>query len=488
VRVRTGVTPESAGNVEVTPASPDGFYPFGSLLFLRAVPSGDLKFLDWRPGAGGTSYLAANAQGAGSPLVELSVRSDDAFYVATFTANPITTVTSQPPGVLVAVDGLSAYTPRNFVWAEGTPHTISIENIQSINNTTARAAFVEWSNGQGRSHDHTATADGGTITALVKRRFEVIPDVDSLPLAGSEFARLSQIQILPISNGGFYDEGTELQASAVGTAAVPFANFYGDLGSNRTPQTLVVRDQHWVGANFLSPALFNQRGLLNQASQLPSPATPGAVMTLYSPEVGPEEPLILPAGSDGRYPITANGVRVTMGETPVEILRLFRNSVTILVPWDVGERPTVSITLRRPTIFFTRVLSAAPSSPGIFTADGLGSGQAAAANQDTSVNSPANPVFRGGEITFRATGLGRFAGQEGNANPPSGPLTPTQNIEAELGGVPVEVLAITTSDGQPGQYNVRVRVNDSVPSGDAVPAVIISGGSRSQFGVTVSVR
>lgn len=487
MRVRTSVVPESAGTVETTPFSADGFYPFGSVISLRAVPSGDLKFLDWRAGAGGTVYLTANAQGSGSMASEYSVRNDDAFYVANFTRSAVTTVTSQPPGVLVSVDGLAAYTPRNFEWADGTTHSVSIVETQPINNATARAAFVEWSNGEPRSHEYRASGDGRTLTALVKRRFEVLSAVDSAVLSGSMFARPSQLRLTPEPVEGFYDEGSQIEVMADGTASVPFANFYSDLSMGVNPQKLVVKDQSLVGANFLSPPLFNARSLVNLATQLPSPASPGAMMMLYSPELSPDESVELTPGADGHYPVASNSVRLLWGDTAAELVRISKNSMTFLVPWDVGSRQTVGINLFRPGTRSPNTLPAAPSAPGLFTVDPRGTGQAAALNQDGSANSSENPAFRGHDLTFSVTGIGRFSEQMDNSNPPAGALTPVQRLEVELGEAPVEVLGISSTE-QPGKYHVRVRISDATPVGDGVSAFIISGGTRSQFGVTVSIR
>jgi len=477
MRVRTGVTPEGAGTVEVSPAAEDGFYPFGAVLSLRAVPAGDLKFLDWNPGAGGATYLSANAQGLGSAVNEYTVRADNAFYVANFTSRPVTTVTSQPPGVLVSVDGLTAYTPRNFVWEPGTVHSISMPESQSINNATARAAFVEWSNGEPRAHDYVATADGGTVTAVVKRQFQVVPQVDSAVLSGSTFARVSQLRLSPDPVEGFYDEGVEVEANAEGTATVPFANFYSDLSMSRNPQKLVVKDQSLVGANFLSPAIYNARSLVNHATQLPSPASPGALMTLYTPELIADEAVEL----------SASGVRLMWGDTPSELLRVSKNAVTFLVPWNVGTGTNVRTELFRPGTRSPNTLPATQSAPGIFTMEARGTGQAAALNQDGSGNSGENPAVRGGELTLKVTGIGRFMEQSGAANPPAGALTPVQKLEAEIGDVPLEVLGVSSTD-QPGQYHVRVRINDAVAVGTTLPVFVISGGTRSQLGVTVSVR
>jgi uncharacterized protein (TIGR03437 family) len=47
-----------------------------------------------------------------------------------------------------------------------------------------------------------------------------------------------------------------------------------------------------------------------------------------------------------------------------------------------------------------------PARPGLFTANSSGKGQAAALNQDGSVNSPANPAVKGSIAVFYGTGGG----------------------------------------------------------------------------------
>jgi uncharacterized protein (TIGR03437 family) len=61
------------------------------------------------------------------------------------------------------------------------------------------------------------------------------------------------------------------------------------------------------------------------------------------------------------------------------------------------------------------VIQAAPTSPGLFSADGTGSGQGYVLNQDGTVNSPSNPAAPGSRITVFATGVGPISFDHGYA-------------------------------------------------------------------------
>jgi uncharacterized protein (TIGR03437 family) len=111
------------------------------------------------------------------------------------------------------------------------------------------------------------------------------------------------------------------------------------------------------------------------------------------------------------------------------------------------------------------------SAPGIFTIAG-GTGQAAATNQDGSVNSTANPAARGSVVSLYATGQGADAA----------------DANVQIGGYSAAILYTGPAPGFPGlmQVNAQVPVG-FLPTGIQPVQLSVSGAS-SQAGVTLVIK
>ncbi|MCZ2146451.1 MAG: hypothetical protein LC126_01590 [Bryobacterales bacterium] len=459
-RLRVGVAPAGSGTVRVDPPSEDGFYNYGQVLHIRAEPRDDFQFLSWTPGAGAATYLAVNGQGNASNPVELVLRSENAFYVAAFTKSSITTVTSNPTGAVVTVDGAAGYTPRAFLYEPGSVHTVSIADQQLVEGDTARLQFREWSNQGDRRQTITAGSEPLMLTASLNKQYQLLRYLTYVRVTTAAAPAFANIVTAPLNDDRFYDAGSTVQFSAQGPENVPFSNWSYDLGSSNATQQLVINQQVAVSANFLSAPFFNASAVVNQASRQPVPATPGALMTLYTPRIGPKDAVALSAGGDGRYPTSTNGVTVRFGDTPAQIVKLEENSVTLLVPEEVGANSSVVVATRSPRGNYSRTIAATPAAPGIFTMDGSGTGPAATEG----------PAARGQEFRVKVTGIGK-----------------NQPLSAEIGGAPATVTNVEAGD-LPGSYVLTIAAPENALTGAAVDLAVLAAGVRSQFGVTIEVQ
>jgi uncharacterized protein (TIGR03437 family) len=140
-----------------------------------------------------------------------------------------------------------------------------------------------------------------------------------------------------------------------------------------------------------------------------------------------------------------------------------------------------------------RVFAAAP---GLFTTDGTGTGQAAAINEDGTINSASNPAPSGSVISLYATGGGQTspAGVDGQVSTP--PLaTQSLPVQVYIG----QQMVLSTAQLQyagpaPGEIAGLMQINVPLPpglkSGSTVPVAIFVGtaNSSSQSNVTIAVR
>lgn len=148
-------------------------------------------------------------------------------------------------------------------------------------------------------------------------------------------------------------------------------------------------------------------------------------------------------------------------------------------------------------------ISVAAVSPGIFTLNQSGTGQAAAVNQDGTINGPNNPAPAGSTIQLYGTGQGQVSPAVTDGNmAPSGPLAqtvavPTSSGTTCLNNQPSMCVAVASAfgavqysglaPGNVGLWQINVTIPAGTPSGSAVPIRVVIDGSASNT-VTISVR
>ncbi len=147
-------------------------------------------------------------------------------------------------------------------------------------------------------------------------------------------------------------------------------------------------------------------------------------------------------------------------------------------------------------------LAVAAAAPGVFTTDASGKGQAAAQNQDYTLNGDpslnpfARPVARGSVLILYANGQGgQFIGSSNGQplDPPGsgeapGNLFVTREAPAvTIGGAPARVEFSGLAPGFVGLWQINLRVPENATVGNAVPLVVSQGG-RSSLTTTVAVN
>ena len=161
-----------------------------------------------------------------------------------------------------------------------------------------------------------------------------------------------------------------------------------------------------------------------------------------------------------------------------------------IVPYEIAGQTSVPVTVtyQGQTSLATTV-SVGFTAPGIFTADASGSGQAAAVNQDGTLNSASNPASVGSVVSFYGTGEGQTnpGGVDGKIAAVAPYPAPQQNVSVTVGGIPAVVdYAGAAPTLVAGVLQFNVEVPSGVPGGVAAPVVITIGGVASQT-VTIAV-
>jgi uncharacterized protein (TIGR03437 family) len=128
--------------------------------------------------------------------------------------------------------------------------------------------------------------------------------------------------------------------------------------------------------------------------------------------------------------------------------------------------------------------------PALFTLDGSGKGQAAALNQDGTINSRENPAIRGSVVSVFMTGAGRMTPQppDGSVWPISAPFaTPVLSVGCNIGQVE---YAGAAPGLVAGTVQLNILISTDVRPGSNVPVVVYAGNFASGFtgDTTVAIR
>jgi uncharacterized protein (TIGR03437 family) len=194
--------------------------------------------------------------------------------------------------------------------------------------------------------------------------------------------------------------------------------------------------------------------VVNGASNLTASIAPGEVVVLFGTGLGPTQ---LTQSASGGTTVLFNGTAGTL-------IYASAQQVSAIAP-NILTGPNVQVSVQYGSLATAQVtLPLSAVSPGLFTYDSSGKGQAAATNGNGSLNSSGNPAS--GTITFFATGI-----------------TPASPFVVTVGGQPATVVSENLVSGV-------VQITIQLPSGiqgPAVPVVIQSGSAASQAGVTIAV-
>ena len=235
--------------------------------------------------------------------------------------------------------------------------------------------------------------------------------------------------------------------------------------------------------------------VVNAASGVGGTIAPGEIVTIFGTGLGPQTGVLGQLGSDGRFTTQAAGTTVSFNGTNAPIIFTSATQVSAIVPYSmpIGGAADVVVTYQGQT-FTAAALPVVPSAPAIFTLNSSGIGQAAAVNQNNSINGTATPAPSGSVITFFVTGEGLTNPAGVDGKPATAPLPkPILGVFVTLAGqtVPIEYVG-----GAPGLVAGVMQVNVRIPLGlirtfasgpVSVPVLIAVGDFVSQPNVTVAV-
>ena len=180
-------------------------------------------------------------------------------------------------------------------------------------------------------------------------------------------------------------------------------------------------------------------------------------------------------------PTTLGDVQVLVGGVAAPLLYVSPDQINFQVPGGTPVGGLVEFQVARAStgqVLGSWLFRIDAASPGLFTADGSGSGQVLAINQDGSVNNGSHPAKAGSYVSLFGTGAGVLSGMPGDGMAAQGVISTPQRpqVFVNSGFVPdSDVQFSGLAPGFVGLWQINVKVPANVPPGDVIVYVTYDG-------------
>ncbi len=229
----------------------------------------------------------------------------------------------------------------------------------------------------------------------------------------------------------------------------------------------------------------------NSASNATPPISPGMVFTAYGAGLGPQTLAGAQLDSSGRLASTVSGAQMLFDGVPAPIVYTQANQFAGIVPYSVaGKSSTQVVAVYQGQQSQPLTVPVAAAAPGLYSLNFSGSGQAAAFNQDGTLNSSSNPAAKGSIVVLYGTGEGLLTPvpQDGSISAAPPTWQPQQSISLTVGGEPAAVVYGNTAPQEvAGLLQVNAQLSPNTPSGSQ-PVVLTVGSIKSQANLTIFVQ
>jgi uncharacterized protein (TIGR03437 family) len=259
-----------------------------------------------------------------------------------------------------------------------------------------------------------------------------------------------------------------LSSTADGSVLLAFSN-----ASNNVRSQLRFGGPGSSAPTCLSPAVLNAATLSTIPYSSSGPAlVPGELITLTGFGIGPD----IGVASQGQAARQLGGVQILFDGQPAPVLYAQSRQINVLAPVELSAKTSTTITVlyNQATVGSITTSVVSYGFPGIFRLQPGVSSQAAAMNQDGTVNGPSSPAARGSVVSVWGTGFGLTdpACATGGLNP-SVPINLAAGLSVDIAdstapGVPVRYTPALYAGSAPALPCGVVQINLAVPAN--VPA------------------
>jgi uncharacterized protein (TIGR03437 family) len=239
-----------------------------------------------------------------------------------------------------------------------------------------------------------------------------------------------------------------------------------------------------AASNFRATASYPQPCFKNCLYPVNDSVAGNEILHITGGCMGPLEPAQA-SFVEGRLPTSLQGTRVTFDGEAAPLLSVQATEIFAIVPQDVASKAKVTIAVENQGVPASAVLNTTAAAPGIFVSSGT---QAAAINEDGSLNGTDHPAPVGSVVSLFLTGAGLTDPPTDDGVPPDLPLPLLAlPVTVQVGGADAGVVYAGSVFGWPGLAQVNIRI-PAVAVSDAVPVqVAVGGNSRNQW-VTIAIQ
>jgi uncharacterized protein (TIGR03437 family) len=270
------------------------------------------------------------------------------------------------------------------------------------------------------------------------------------------------------------DAPTQAIASSLGPLALaldPFDNLVVADSANRVT--------FYFGEFFYRSTASYAAGVDSTAAPTPGMlveiAREGSAFSLTTSYTGADVNLAPP------WPLVENNVQVTVNGIPAPIFRMEQNAIFFEIPNEAPQSGPADFVVSNPAtgqVLAVATFNMQSASPGLYTTNGSGTGQVAAAVYDSKGNylgnnSPSIPTTAGGTITLWLTGSGYVAGLPADGTAPGGTFNTHATPVVLINGQPAQVTFSGIASQFPGLWQLNVVVPAGTPSSTISPISVV---------------
>ncbi len=211
----------------------------------------------------------------------------------------------------------------------------------------------------------------------------------------------------------------------------------------------------------------NPQGVLNAASLSPVGAAlaPGEFVSIFGSGLAAAA-----AGASPPYPFTLGGVTVAVNGLPAPLAYVSPNQLNVLIPYAVnGNAATITVT-NAGAASNAVVLPQQKTAPGVFSADGSGTGPGAITHMNGSPVTAANPARRGETLSVYLAGLGALTSPAVDGVAATGVIASA--VSVSVAGQALGVTYAGLAPSFPGLYQLNVTLPANLVGSGALPLAV----------------
>jgi uncharacterized protein (TIGR03437 family) len=229
--------------------------------------------------------------------------------------------------------------------------------------------------------------------------------------------------------------------------------------------------------------------VVNSASYLEGPVSPGELVTIFGANFGPSSEAQGAVHGDS-VTDTISGAQLLVGGVAAPLLFASSTQINAVVPFGVtGPTTQIQVVYQGQPVASTTVPVQA-ASPALFALDSTGGGPGAILNQDGSVNSNTNPAPQSSVVVLYATGGGltKPVSVDGILTSQPYPL-PMLPVSVTINDLPAQVLYAGAAPGLvAGVMQINVVVPDTAFPANHDQVVLTIGDYVSPTAITIAVQ